>query len=329
MWLVAQAESIGFAEIFYIGLISVIPLFLVFAWGHKKRSGTFMPSVSPSDLKIAHLIRFISVLAFLGLVLTALSLDLSGRVVQKKTGLVLYAIDESRSQSAEDSRGISRIERARQAAIKLDDFPYSTVSVYGFTDRAFSHSSFSDDHEHFRKTVEYLAAIEAVPGTGTDLGFAISNMLDAIAEALKNLDKKTALIVLLSDGENIGSNEHLLRAMNLAQRNKVKIIVVGVGEDEPNRIPIYGDDGEFAGYEKDPKGNDYITSLNEENLRFIAEQSDGLYAREWEIDKARNFLRESLQDAQVEIDSAYNPIVSYLLLAAIFPLVVLIRYTKP
>ncbi|MBI1888766.1 MAG: VWA domain-containing protein [Candidatus Spechtbacteria bacterium] len=272
------------------------------------------------------IVRCISALTTFSLLMITVFIAASDLLRERKTGVIAYVCDESRSMGAEDKNGVPRIERCKDAIGKLDKFPDTHIALYGFTDRAASHSSFSRDHTYFRKTVSNLVAIEAVPGSGSDIGFSLITVIEDVAEKREELGKKTGLVVLLSDGENRGAPESAEKALRLAGKSNVKIVAIGVGGDYPSRIPIY-ENGKLIGFEKDSKGNEFVTRLDEDTLRLIARESGGVYVHEEEIDEARAFIEKALVLEKVKIEGAANPIIVYMLMAAFVPLAILKKYS--
>lgn len=298
----------------------------IFFYGYRKRAKLVIPSLGIQAIRRSQLLRCVAALAFLALTFTALFVGASEAFDSQKTGVVAYACDESRSMGAENEEGVSRIERCKQIIQDLDQFPHSIVAVYGFTYRAFSHSSFSADHDHFQKTVRHLVAIEAVPGTGSEIGFSTRNVIEDTAKKRNALGKKAAIVAVISDGESTTREERndLARAAQYAKNSNVIILAIGVGEDTPSKIPLY-EDGKRAGYEKDERGNDLVTKLDETTLRFLAEGSGGMYVREHEIEKARTFLAGALVAEKLPAEGTGSKIIAYLLMAALAPLALLIR----
>lgn len=300
-----------------------------FFYGYKKRAKILIPSLEAATIRRIQFRRAVGALLATALLFAAFFIGVSHAFISQKTGVIAYMCDESRSMGAENEDGIARIERCKSIIQTLDaSFPHSIVSIYGFTERASSHSSFSRDHDHFQKTVAYLVAIEAVPGTGSEIGFSVQSVIEDAAHKRNALGKEAAILVLLSDGESTSAEERedLARAVQYARSNHVRILIIGVGEETPNKIPIY-EDGMRVGYEKDVRGKEILTKLDETTLRFLAEGSGGIYVNEREIEKARAFLNGALADEKVETEGAGNKIVVYLVAAALAPFLIFLRYS--
>jgi Ca-activated chloride channel family protein len=151
------------------------------------------------------------------------------------------------------------------------------------------------------------------------------NIVEDTSRECAKLKKKACMIVFFSDGENTGDENTLVRAVKLAEREGIKVITVGIGEDNPSRISVY-EDGVFSGYEKGEDGGDYLTGIDKETLKFIAEGSHGIYIRENEASRAVDFIDKNLAQEKIEVRAETSPISVYLLLASIVALAILKKY---
>ncbi len=301
----------------------------LFFWGYRKRVNVLASMLSRSTIRRAQVIRCAGAAGVLGLLTAALVLGVSHLFIIEKTGVIAYACDESRSMGAENDGGVSRIERCKSIVQALDVFPHAHVAVYGFTDRAFSHSSFSLNHDHFQKTVKHLVAIEAVPGAGSEFGFSLGTILEDTEKKRSFLGKKTAVVVLLSDGESTSAQERddSIYAANYAKVNNITLLLVGIGEEEAQRIPVI-EDGVRVGYEIGENRQEIWTKRDERTLRFLAESTNGMYVQEQEIDKARVFLEQALVEERIKAQGAGNMLVSFLVIGALLPLALFAKYNR-
>lgn len=310
---------------------AVVSAFILasFGYGYRKRAKvSLFPSLGRFTIRHAQWVRIISACMLIGLMFAAFSFGVSRSSTYQKTGVIAYMCDESRSMGAEEGR-VARIERCKRVVQGVDVFPYSVVAMYGFTERAFSHSSFSSDHGHFQKTVAHLVAIEAVPGTGSKIGFSVQGVIEDVAKKRDVLGKKAAIVILLSDGESTSPNEQdeLVRAVQYAKKFNVGILAVGIGGHAPKKIPLY-EDGVLAGFEKDDYGAELVTRLNETTLRYLAEESEGLYVTEHEIEKARTYIARTLVAERLETEAGASKTASLLILTAFVPLAFLFKYNR-
>lgn len=119
----------------------------------------------------------------------------------------------------------------------------------------------------------------------TDAGMAGNSTAigDALGLALKNLreekDKKNKVIILLTDGENNDGSLSMAQAINLAEKEGIKIYTVGVGADSSFLSSLFSINN---------------NELDEKSLKELAARTKGNYFR------ARNLT--SLADIYNQID---------------------------
>ena len=89
--------------------------------------------------------------------------------------------------------------------------------------------------------------------------------------------RKNKLLVLLTDGEDFSSN--LAGVRQEAVREGMTIFTLGVGTPEGGPIPLFDEQGQQAGHQKDKDGKAIISRLNEGILHNLAAQTGGIYLR--------------------------------------------------
>ena len=193
-------------------------------------------------------------------------------------GTVILAFDVSSSMLADDLEP-SRIEAAKEAARVFVDNQPSTirVGVVAFSNGGIVVQSPTDVKADVLATIDRLT-----PQGGTSLGQGIFTALNAIAgeaivleegaldegnlaesvQALQIDDFSSAVVVLLSDGENTEFPEPLDIAQIAAEAG-VRIYTVGIGSSEGALIEVDG----FS----------IVTQLNEPALQEIANLTNGTY----------------------------------------------------
>lgn len=193
-------------------------------------------------------------------------------------GTVILAFDVSTSMTADDLEP-TRMEAAKEAARKFVENQPSTIKlgVVAFGNGGLIIQPPTDIQ------ADVLAAIERVtPQGGTSLGQGIYTALNAAAgepvsleqitfedgnlpedaPALELEDYSSAVIMLLTDGENLGPPEPLDVAQ-LAADAGVRIYPVGIGSNEGAVIEV--------------EGFNVVTRLNEPVLQDIASLTNGRY----------------------------------------------------
>ncbi len=194
-------------------------------------------------------------------------------------GSVILAFDVSGSMAADDLKP-TRMEAAKAAA---QDFvqrqpPSVQIGVVAFSDSGFAVQSPTNEQEAI------LAAINRLgPERGTSLASGILVSLNAIAADTEQASRlysdltptpaptptpvprgtdTSAVIVLLSDGENNERPDPLEAAQSAADRG-VRIYTIGIGSAEGTTLHVNG----FTVH----------TQLNEALLQQIAQLTDGAY----------------------------------------------------
>ena len=210
-------------------------------------------------------------------------------------GTVILAFDVSNSMLADDLEP-TRMEAAKEAARTFVENQPSTIQlgVVAFGNGGLIVQPPTDVQ------ADVLAAIDRVsPQGGTSLGQGIFTALNAVAGKPIGLEQLTfedgttpddlppldieqfssAVILLLTDGENTGSPEPL-EVADLAAEAGVRIYPVGIGSVEGAVLEV--------------DGFNVLTQLNEPVLQDIAKLTNGRYYRASD--------EESLQDIYKNVD---------------------------
>lgn len=190
-------------------------------------------------------------------------------------GTVILAFDVSNSMTAEDLDP-TRLDAAKAAARTFVEGQPSTIriGVVAFSNGGLVVQPPTEDQTAVLSTIERLS----IQG-GTSLGQGIFTSLNAIAgealdvgevsagegvEALQIDDYSTAVIVMLTDGENT-SNPEPLEIAQLAAEAGVRIYPIGIGSEEGTVLEI--------------EGFNVLTRLDEAVLQEIADITNGSYFR--------------------------------------------------
>ena len=226
-------------------------------------------------------------------------------------GTVILAFDVSNSMSAEDLAP-TRMDAAREAAkVFVENQPPTIqIGVVAFSNGGLVIQPPTDNQ------ADVLAAIERLsPQGGTSLGQGIFSSLNAIAgepiaidqasledgalpenaDALQLEKYSSAVIVMLSDGEDTG-NIDPLEIAQLAAESGVRIYPIGIGSNEGTVIQI--------------EGFNILTQLNEPVLQNIASLTNGEYFYA-ESESALLEVYENV-DLQLTIDGEKTEITSLL-----------------
>ncbi len=267
----------GFQYPFYLLLLLFIPLYW---WLRVKWHNTELKvlrvfvrpvlwervRINPPPSRLLSRILWISALA---LSITALSSPTWGRssaIISTGSKNLVIALDVSQSMASMDEMP-SRIARAaseiRKLADKLDDVRIALVIFSGSSRLA---SPLTLDREYLldRLPDNVWSNPDIIPGT------QLSDMVKLMVSALPEMDLEASLGIIFSDG---GFHDYAIEsASEEANRHGMNLITVGVGG--PIEVPI---PREAGGLLLDAEGDTVRTSLEEESLMELAENTGGFY----------------------------------------------------
>jgi Ca-activated chloride channel family protein len=235
-------------------------------------------------------------------------------------GTVVLAFDVSRSMQADDLEP-TRIEAAKAAARAFVEHQPSTIQI-GVV--AFSNGGLVVQRPT-DAPADILAAIDRLsPQGGTSLGQGIFISLNAIAgepitagdetltegalgEEIPPLEignYPSAVIVLLTDGENTGSPEPL-EVAQLAAEAGVRIYPVGIGSAEGTVLEV--------------EGFNIVTQLHEPALQAIASLTNGSYYRAEDEGSLKEIYKDidlqmTIKGERMEVTSVFACLGSLFLL---------------
>ncbi len=269
-----------FAEPLYLYLIVLIPLLIGFMiWAEKKRKMLSAQFVDASLLSrlispgaVGQRRRKIRLLIW-GLVFLMIALaqprwgfqwqDLKQRGVD-----IIVALDVSNSMRATDIKP-SRLDRAKhKVADLLRMLRGDRVGLVAFAGTSFLHCPLTLDYQAAEM---FLGALDTdlIPLQGTALGHAIETSINAFS----TMEKKSKAILLITDGEDHEGT--VLKAIQLAQKEGVKIFVIGIGQEEGVPVP----DPMGRGFKRNRSGEIVLSKINEPLLEKIAVDTGGTYVR--------------------------------------------------
>ncbi len=232
--------------------------------------------------------------------------------VERKGVDVMIAVDVSRSMLAKDIQP-SRLDKAKlELSSLIDHLKQDRIGIVAFAGEAFIQCPLTLDRSAVKLFLTTLNP-NLIPTPGTILGAAIRVATQAFAEK----EKEYKALILLTDGEDQGSNP--LEAVKKAKEAGVRIFTIGIGTQDGGTIP-----GEFAGegVKKDRQGQVVISKLDERLLKKIAEETGGAYYRssggEFEIESLSNEIRNMSQKGlKKEKSYEYEENYQYFLILAL------------
>lgn len=186
--------------------------------------------------------------------------------VERKGIDVMIALDVSKSMLAKDASP-NRLEKARLFVTKLlDKLGNNRVGLIVFAGKAYVSVPLTVDFSALKMNLA-TAGPHMVPTQGTVLGEAIS----MASQCFNTKDTKYKSIILISDGED--HDEEAMSEVKKAVDEGIMINTVGIGSIEGSAV-IDEDTGQPK---TDENGQQIISKLNEDELKQIAVEGQGIY----------------------------------------------------
>ncbi|MBD3369780.1 VWA domain-containing protein [Candidatus Fermentibacteria bacterium] len=196
---------------------------------------------------------------------------------------LVVALDVSASMACRDEVP-TRLRRAVAELSRLrSELPDVRMSLVLFSDRARLAVPLTTDERFF---------VERLPGTpwavsDLRLGTRLGSLVDVMAAALPERGLEARLGLLLSDG-----GFHDFSVQSSAQRARdagLRLLTVGLGGDDPVPVP------DRNGGPLTTAGGDTVrTALEDEQLKALAEQTDGFYTRLSDVDDLASLVNDML-----------------------------------
>ena len=267
-----------------LGLLLALPALAVFlVWAGRRRAGR-LQRLGDQQL-VDLLVSQVSVarrrwkaglwLACLGLMLVAFARPVWGvrtDIVEVQGVSAFVLLDVSASMNAEDLPP-SRLERAKIGVQDLfEQIDGNEAGLIVFAGDAFVFFPLTTDMRSAQSFLSYVTS-DALTRQGTAVGAAIELALDSFDEA----QATEKVIVLFSDGEDHAPQTNA--AIQRAAAAGVPVHVIGYGTESGGSIPIRDSTGSVVGNKRDRAGDLVITALEEDLLRDVAAQTNGVYQR--------------------------------------------------
>lgn len=209
---------------------------------------------------------------------------------------IVVAFDLSGSMAAEDfqvrGQRINRVEMAREV---LKQFiarrPNDRIGLVAFATEAYIASPLTLDHDFLLQNLERLQL-----GTINPNQTAIGSALSAAVNRLRDLQSKSKIVILMTDGQNNAGKIAPLTAAEAARALRIKVYTIGVGTRGIAPMPVFMG-GRKVGYQP------MEVDIDEDTLRKIAELTGGNYYRADNAERFREIYAEidRLEKTEVEV----------------------------
>lgn len=281
-------------------LLLLIP-WMVFQHGRNRPAAFHFSSLAtlqrttPSHVRLLTQVPLILHCLAVVLIVTALARPQEGR---KSTEIlthgvdIMLALDTSGSMQAMDfkkqDQPVDRLTIVKDVVSEfIDGREFDRIGMVVFGEEAFTQCPLTLDHNILQ---EFLKRLDiGVAGDSTAIGSAV-----AIAvKRLKDLESKSKVIILLTDGRNNSGSISPLQAAEIAATFGIKIYTVGVGTRDKAPFMVDGLLGRRFVMQN--------VEMDEKSLREIAEATGGKYFRATDTDSLKKIYGQIDQLEKSEV----------------------------
>lgn len=299
-----------FADPYFLLMLLALP-FLAWLKGKRGQEAAFLYSsvqlvkgitgISRSRLgQILLRMRWLA-LAFLVVALARPQLG-EGETPIRASGIdIAVALDLSGSMASEDfelqGERVSRLEIAKDVLERfISKRANDRIGIVAFAGRAYIAGPLTLDHDFLLENLERLELNTIEDGT------AIGSALTAALNRLRDLQSKSKIVILMTDGQNNAGQVPPLTAADAARTLGVKVYTIGVGtrgtapypQIDPFgrkvyvQLPVDIDEATLTEIAK-KTGGKYYRADNAQTLRAIYAEIDQLEKTEVEVKKFQRY----------------------------------------
>jgi len=311
----------SFAQPWWLALLLLLPILAVLKGRFGGTAGVTFSSTAPlvamGRRRRSRAGALLALLAHLALVslIVGLARPQLGRTltrVQASGVDIMLVLDVSRSMLAEDfaigNQRANRLEAVKQVTEQfIRQRPNDRIGIIAFAGGPYLVSPLTLDHDWLTQNLDRLRIGLVEDGT------AIGSATAAAANRLKDMEAKTKLIVLLSDGDNNAGRVTPVTAAEAAKALGIRIYTIGAGtQGEAVPFPF-----------QDPFGRtvyrDVKMEFNEDALKQIADITNGQYFPAADTASLKRTFSEidKMEKTKIEVEKTaeYRDLFSWFLMA--------------
>ncbi len=225
---------------------------------------------------------------------------------------IVLALDISGSMAALDFEPENRVEAAKAViSTFIETRQYDRIGLVVFARGAFSQSPPTFD---YRTLQSLLDDLQPAPELGLEDGTALGLGLAQAATMLQESTAQSRVIILLTDGVHNAGQIDPLTAAQTAKALGIRVYTIGMGRPGQVQVPV---DDPLLG-----RTLRWVESeLDEETLRAVAEETDGLYFRATESAGLEEIYAQisELEPSEIEVEhyTTYSELASWVLIPAL------------
>ena len=210
---------------------------------------------------------------------------------------IMLSIDVSASMLARDFEP-NRLEVAKNVAASfIARRPFDQIGITAFAGEAYTVSPLSTDPASLQQFIQTLEAGQIKDGTA--IGMGLANAIHRI----RDVESPSKVVILLTDGVNNSGYIQPKTAIQMAEKEKVKVYTIGVGTRGEAPVP-YARRGESYSYRMAQ------VDIDEELLQEMANATGGQYFRAQnaeELEEIYNLI-DALERSEIQVEQTAREI---------------------
>jgi len=225
---------------------------------------------------------------------------------------IMLALDTSGSMQAldfiEDEKRITRLTVVKGVVAKfIDNRPNDRIGMVVFGEQAYTQCPLTLDQGILQS---FLSKLEiGMAGDSTAIGSAIG----IAVKRLKDLESKSKIIILLTDGRNNAGSLAPIQAAQTAKTFGIKIYTIGVGTQGKAPFLVNSIFGQRYVYQQ--------VDIDETTLKEISKITGGQYFRATDLASLKNIYNQidEMEKSEVKVidHSEYKELFYYFLIAGL------------
>ncbi|PIE48814.1 MAG: aerotolerance regulator BatA [Flavobacteriales bacterium] len=290
----------------FLWLLLLIPLLAMwYFYSYKKDSATFTISGTKAfknnsvfaKLKpLLYLLRLLALTVIIVAMARPRDVAVSKRTKTTSGIDIVMAIDVSASMLAKDLKP-NRLEALKDVAVNfVNQRPNDRIGIVVYAGESYTQTPITSD----KRVV--INAIKQLTWGDIDDGTAIGMGLGSAVNRLKESKSESKVIILLTDGVNNTGFIDPRTATELAKELNITVYTIGIGTNGRAQFPVARDLNGQLIFKMQP------VEIDEELLKYIADQTDGAYFRATDNEKLASIYDEinKMEKTEIEEFKYYN-----------------------
>ncbi len=298
-------NNLEFTHPQFLWLLLIIPLLILWYFLMRKKdiatltlssTSSFKPSILSRLKPLLNLLRLLAISALIIALARPRDVSVSTKINTNKGIDIVMAIDVSASMLAKDLKP-NRLEALKTVATNfVNKRPNDRIGIVVYAGESFTQTPITSDKRIVKNTIRQIQWGQLDGGTAIGMG------LGSAVNRLKESKAKSKVIILLSDGVNNSGFVDPKTATELAKELGIKTYTIGIGTNGTAPFPVAKDMSGKLIFQDAP------VEIDEELLKFIAQETGGKYFRATSTSKLSAIYNEinKLEKTEIEEYKYYN-----------------------